>query len=918
MKIKIFLLLSWILLSNNSTNAANSYCIPQYTKGCKKVFINFFKIYGTSISVSQNSCDSSYKFVGGGSNVIHLYRGIKYKIGFAATGTAHLTMAFDANRDSSFSAGEILDSTFSNNYYPAFTRFWTLPITADTGLTILRVTTNAAGKLCTGIDSGQTIDYRVYIHELDSMSTPKAGKITDQGVKFCPPNQVKVFVFMENMVFGSNYTYQWQKSINQKEWTNVGDSTWYLEDSTKKTTYYRCMVGANGQFDSSNSIVFLNDYLNCYCKTTGKYDTTLINTFISYVKFPEVENGNKLPMFFNKTIPFRNPDYTNKVKIANLNTGIAHPFEVSIAVRNGEMYSSSTQYLYILVDLDHDNVFSSNEKLYGANFNDAWYKYSRKGNITIPNGVDTGVAMMRIILSTSLISFPFTCLTSQEEQIEDYLVHIDSVKCSGLKSNYQLVSTAYKICPNVGFQLGLTDSTFETNTTFSWQYSDDGSTWNAYINTNAYSIDATIPNARSFRCVIRCGNDSVVSSRVSITTDTAYRCMCKSYPENYYRANIGFVEFGPYTYGTYTSLNDDPGYFKSNLNFLEETPKVFYKNVDYTLKVMETSLPANYLYDYGITAYIDLNRNFIYESPSEQFFLGHTNSANKYYRYRNGIIKLNDTLSEGFYNMRIILNSDTSASSPCVTTGFGQTMDLRIKIANVPGCAVGKSSRKIIAQDSINCSGSKVFLTIDHTNKPNTNKYQWQSSFDLSNWVDLPEGKRSYVYAQANLDTQYIRCIVQCNQTIDTLIPYRLIPKPVNECYCIAENKDQLFNIKRMSIDQIQINKKQLSKYTYTTNNYYYNLTNKPSVRIQKGVNNEMNIMVVPYSSGAQTTLNAKIRTSVFIDYNKDGDFDDMGETVSKSYFNSSNNIDTVKSNFVFSDSVKIGVSRMRILVDVN
>ena len=228
---------------SNYTEGLGAPSAPQLNQGSTIPF-----------SVSMNQCGQP----GGSSNLTTLYIWI------------------DFNRDGIFTdADELVYNPTSNDYNANYPRTIsgniTIPATASTGLTVMRIVNSSATGInaCSLYGYGETEDYLVNISAAAPCNTnTPAGIITSSVNPVCASTPFTLSA--TNLSGFTGITYQWQSSPNGTTWTNIpaasgGTATTY-NGTISATTQYRlittCIAGGT---DQSNPITINLSTTNCYC-----------------------------------------------------------------------------------------------------------------------------------------------------------------------------------------------------------------------------------------------------------------------------------------------------------------------------------------------------------------------------------------------------------------------------------------------------------------------------------------------------------------------------------------------------------------------------------------------------------------------------------------------------------------------------
>jgi subtilisin-like proprotein convertase family protein len=200
-----------------------------------------------------------------------------------------------------------------------------------------------------------------------------------------------------------------------------------------------------------------------------------------------------------------------------------------------------------------------------------------------------------------------------------------------------------------------------------------------------------------------------------------------------------------------------------------------------------------------------------------------------------------------------------------------------------------------IASVTSACAGTPFNLSLQNSSSATGLTYQWQSSTDGTTWTNIT-GANSATYSASLTAATYYRCQVTCsgNTGISTAVLVGLTPP--SGCYCIPGNTSCAFDDEILNVTLNTLNNSS-SGCTSTSGYTYYSSVAAPEVYV--GAANPMSVRVGP--GGTE-------RVAVWIDYNKNGVFEDSEFTD----FGSGNGV-TITNNIVVPASALAGVTRMRV-----
>jgi hypothetical protein len=163
------------------------------------------------------------------------------------------------------------------------------------------------------------------------------------------------------------------------------------------------------------------------------------------------------------------------------------------------------------------------------------------------------------------------------------------------------------------------------------------------------------------------------------------------------------------------------------------------------------------------------------------------------------------------------------------------------------------------------CAGSSVNLSLSNTNLPDGINYQWQSSSNGVNFVNISGAVFSTHQANINQATWY-KCLVTCttsNQSSSS-VAVQINLGSTTDCYCSASAEETTFE----KIANIQFN----TINNHSTENVGYEDFTSINTQVIRGTSYQFSATIFnPFDQD---------QILVWIDFNHDGDFTDSGEAV--------------------------------------
>jgi hypothetical protein len=183
-------------------------------------------------------------------------------------------------------------------------------------------------------------------------------------------------------------------------------------------------------------------------------------------------------------------DYSTTINAPVVHIGESIPFSVTTDECDGPTYFPSG--LSIFIDYNRDGVFNDiTEKVYTSN-EVAMSPNTRSGNIIIPAGVSLGLTKMRVVISEGNGS-PGPCGEFGYGEVEDYAVMIEGASSTPLPAGYcEAASTDHNFDQILGVGLGTMNNDQEGIDDFSKGYTDYSSSVTAPVVRQGQTVPFTV------------------------------------------------------------------------------------------------------------------------------------------------------------------------------------------------------------------------------------------------------------------------------------------------------------------------------------------------------------------------------------------------------------------------------------------
>jgi hypothetical protein len=602
----------------------------------------------------------------------------------------------DYNRDGAFDSIEFVMANTNASTQNSVVNF-TVPANAGSGLTGLRVRavesyTNI--PMGTGVPlngnhahnyatSGEVEDYLVYINPSPiCSSTPIAGTLRDTFYAVCAGNTLSFNV--AGASFGQGITYQWQNSNDNgvmDPWTDIAGATEvnYNTPAISNITYFRLKVECSNSSATSYSstiFVWVKPFYSCYCNNDlGGSGCNPGAAYISNVSVAGTTiNNNSLCAndsytFYDTTATTTDTVFTNQI--------------ISVQVTNTEISSA----VAVWVDYNHDSVYTKEEfTLVTAS---SIPNVASIGWVTIPANAMLGLTGMRvrIVNAATFIDSVDACTNFRSGETEDYVIYIaQAPTCSGTpaKATYPL---NHEICAGTSFNINAVNAPYGDGIVYQWQYSLDAQSWFDIAGKTSRNFEAPVTNDTTYyRLNVTCSNSSQITygDTIKVGIKEFYRCYCSdiggaySCTNNEYISNVNFPSRNLNVSSNCNKVNIDHSYtYNAPIGFATDTVTAG--------QPFNVSVSYNYRGQYKVVAWVDHNRNSVFENNEFTLLSAHTASGQS----ALGNITIPVTTSAGYTGMRIRAmdaSNPLDSNEACAFYLEGETEDYVIFIKAAEPC----------------------------------------------------------------------------------------------------------------------------------------------------------------------------------------------------------------------------------------
>lgn len=738
----------------------NCYCTANLGGSCGTQSINSVAIATTTLN-NPSTCVFTTPvyaaYPASGSTTATLLKTVPYSMTVGTGNNGNPAMVgvwIDGNQNGIFEATEYTQIAASSPSGGTSTAIITIPATALTGQTGMRVRSNwesnpfGAGDACTNFAFGETEDYIITIDPAPVCTDPPlAGSITGNS-SLCVGASTQLTL----SGYSLGTTLQWQSSSDNITFTNIAGETNPIYNIASFSTplYYRVEVTCANTSMTASFQVTQAPFYSCYCIPTNAGSGCMTNVTFNTL---------------NNTTPGC-PGGTNYASFPATTTvlqGVSYPLAITLDGTGAAIGS-------VWIDYNQNGIYEATE----------WVQISTNMlasatttiNLLIPLTSLTGTTGMRIRtrLTGNQNGAGDACLNMGSGETEDYTITIlppppctEPPSAGSISGTLQFCSGGSSLLTLTGYDLG---------SAVQWQTSPDNATWsNIGGATNATYTATTFAY---FRAAVTCVTSSF-SASVQTTANPFSLCYCASVPSFTGDEEIFGVTLNGNTNLSSCATTGGPGSLLNRYSNYTNLGTFFtvQKDVTYPVSIDIGTCGGNFTS--GTAIFIDYNQNGSYADPGEQVYGTPTGTNGPH--VVNGSFAVPTSATLGVTGMRVINAEGFTAANitPCLAYGYGETEDYLIEIQAAPTCIdppVGGTATTGLASV---CSGSGTTLGL--TGQTLGTTYQWQESTDNINFTNI-SGATNSIYVTGGLTTStYFRCDVTCvTSTPSTSILISVVP----------------------------------------------------------------------------------------------------------------------------------------------
>jgi hypothetical protein len=891
---------------------------------------------GTSVPIVNNgSADKHYSDFTG-LTAIDVAPGTTYPITISQISNTdvlnkgHINVFIDYDQNGIFDSPE--ENVFYGETYPDLDVIEVIgaikiPLTAATGVTGMRViiVTSLGGRPqeepCDAYGIGETEDYLLNILPIPlCTATPVAGTTISSSSYACdaPGNETTVSLSLQGTSIATQLSYQWQTSPDDITWSNINNanSASYVEKIFSER-YFRCIVtcDVSGLSDISIPIKINFSFLGCYCSSSAFNSE---GEDIGNVTFSNLNNGTIETVLVNSSAKETYSDFTS-IAPAEVIQGETYPASVKQIQSDDGFFPS---YINIFIDYNHDGVFDETERFINKPTLNEVENFVAD-DITVPSNALLGLTRMRVTLEADRDYATSPCGLLGYGETEDYLVNVSApAPCSDQPHAGTALTSKAFICNAVpgNTVLSLKERSIASGLEFQWQSSNDHNQWIDINNATSETFTtANLTVTTYFRCRIKCTASNLFDYSDYTKVEVSFLgCYCSSSAESNDDQDIGNVNIGPLNNGNATPSNGNANARFMYSDFRSLSPAILKQGVSIPVSITQIEqrpFEVEYFYPSYVNVYIDYDQDGEFDLIDEIVFRGNSTSIENII---SGSFVIPVTAKIGITGMRIILEDGASHVQnflPCGTYTWGETEDYLVEIIAADACSASPAPGETITSSPYVCVTAPVpvNLTLKNSSQSAGLTYQWQESSDGTSWNNVTGGtndKTIHYTSPAISSTRYYRSKVTCASNSSYSTPVKVMSSFLG-CYCASGASsaadDDIGNVK---IGEL-LDNGDVGDFFFniSSDKTYTDFRSLDPVLLKQGNTYPLSVSQIGQADYLFCIVN------VYIDYNRNGQFDLPKEQVMKEvtgeFYPPVMSVD-----FTVPDDAKAGNTLMRVVLE--
>jgi len=233
----------------------------------------------------------------------------------------------------------------------------------------------------------------------------------------------------------------------------------------------------------------------------------------------------------------------------------------------------------------------------------------------------------------------------------------------------------------------------------------------------------------------------------------------------------------------------------------------------------------------------------------------------------------------------------------------------RVTFIPAVACSGAPTAGNVSATDSTVCPADNVNLSLVGATLGTGLTYNWQSSPDSVVWTSIP-GATNANYNALQSSSTYYRCILTCTGLSDTTAGLFIEANTFIDCYCTSFPTSATgSDIGNVTIAGLNNGVAGPATTNPAAVNTYSDFTSLPATTLQQGATYPISITQI---NSATFSVNF---STVHIDFNQDGQFDQISETFALGASIAGTNGNIINSSILIPFTSTPGLTRMRIVL---
>jgi hypothetical protein len=564
---------------------------------------------------------------------------------------------------------------------------------------------------------------------------------------------------------------------------------------------------------------------------------------------------------------------------------------------------------------------------YNHNFNFEVSEYQQITSNSVANTAATllftvqsypyfGKTRMRIRSRNSSFTGADACVPFGSGETEDYTVFIEAAAlCSNpLNTGIAISSAGDSLCPGTETVLSIQGNSVAGGISYQWESSLDSLIWNPLPGGGSFSDTIFVYNSAYYRCAQTCAGQTSYSASAFIKLKSVFSCYCSSAPSFPIAFNtnshIGNVKLSNLNNGG-DSLNFNVPLATGSYSDFSNLPATnLVQGMAYPMRVVVINNSVSSFKNSLLSGFIDYNQNGIFEEPYEKI-ISEASIAGKFVFLP--IVNVPSTAALGLTKMRLVVyNENYYKSGACFAYGTGETEDYSVNIVQGSSCISPITAGFTEASFGPKiCAGNKSILSLNGASTGSSLLYQWQFSLDSINWYNLQNANWPSFQDSVEI-SKYYRCRLTCGSNSVFSVPYKLNVLPSTQCYCSAVSNLSRYHgasIGRFSFGSLSNGLDSLPVLSNPTSmDVYSNFTNLPIPSYSKGSTYSSRVNQISSNS-----LFASSSVRIFIDYDRDGTFNNSNEIALQGATSNSGIGSIVTGLINIPTTAQIGITGLRV-----